>query len=47
MKKSGKSLNPCPSVIQTFYDIVKVHGGKLTVESKVGAGSTFIIHLPA
>jgi signal transduction histidine kinase len=28
------------------YDIVKAHGGKLTVESIVGEGSKFIIQLP-
>jgi len=28
------------------YDIVKAHGGELKVETKVGAGSTFIIQLP-
>jgi two-component system NtrC family sensor kinase len=28
------------------YDIVKAHGGELTVESKVGEGATFIIRLP-
>ncbi|MDE3125123.1 MAG: histidine kinase [Bacteroidota bacterium] len=29
------------------YDIVKAHGGELTVKSKEGEGSTFIITLPA
>jgi signal transduction histidine kinase len=28
------------------YDIVKAHGGELKVETKEGAGSEFIIHLP-
>ncbi len=28
------------------YDIVKAHGGKLTVETETGKGSAFIIHLP-
>jgi signal transduction histidine kinase len=28
------------------YDIVKVHGGKLRVETKEGEGSKFIIELP-
>ena len=29
------------------YDIVKAHGGELSVETKVGEGCTFIIQLPA
>ena len=44
--KLVKSINPCPSVIQTIYDIVKSHGGELKVESKDGEGSEFIIELP-
>ena len=28
------------------YDIVKTHGGELTVETKEGEGTTFIINLP-
>ncbi|MBC7848889.1 MAG: two-component sensor histidine kinase [Chitinophagaceae bacterium] len=28
------------------YDIIKAHGGELTVESKEGEGSTFIVTLP-
>lgn len=28
-------------------DIVKLHGGKITITSKVGVGSTFTVHLPA
>ena len=44
--KSVKSLNPCISVIQTGYDIVKAHGGELKVETKDGVGSDFIIQLP-
>ena len=28
------------------YDIVKTHGGELTVETKEGEGATFIINLP-
>ncbi len=28
------------------YDIVKAHGGELSVESKDGEGSVFIINLP-
>ena len=44
--KSVKSINPCKSVIQTSYDIVKAHGGELKVETKEGEGSEFIIQLP-
>ena len=29
------------------YDIVKVHGGELKVETKTGEGTTFIIQIPA
>jgi signal transduction histidine kinase len=29
------------------YDIVKAHGGEIKVETKEGAGTSFIIHLPA
>ncbi len=29
------------------YDIIKVHGGKIKVETKEGEGSEFIIQLPA
>jgi len=44
--KSVKSINPFKSVIQTIYDIVKAHGGELTVETKEGEGAEFIIGLP-
>ena len=44
--KSVKSINPCISVIQTGYDIVKAHGGELKVETKEGMGTEFIIQLP-
>ena len=44
--KSVGSINPCPSVIQTSYDIVKAHGGELKVKTKEGEGSEFIILLP-
>ena len=44
--KSVKSINPYSSVIQMSYDIVKVHGGQLKVETKEGDGSAFIIKLP-
>ncbi len=46
VRKSVKSLNPCQSVIQTVYDIVKAHGGKLTVNSHQDEGTEFIIQLP-
>jgi signal transduction histidine kinase len=46
MKKSVKSENPRQSVIQTFYDIVKAHGGEIKVESKEGEGTEFIIEIP-
>ena len=36
----------CKSVIQTSYDIVKAHGGELTVESREGEGTQFNISLP-
>ena len=41
--KSVKSINPCKSVIQTSYDIVKAHGGELKVETKEGEGTEFIV----
>lgn len=51
--KSVKSCNLCKSVVQTFYDIVKAHGGELKVETKERevlpsgqAGSVFTISLP-
>jgi sensor histidine kinase regulating citrate/malate metabolism len=46
LKKSVKSANPCQSVIQTIYDIVKAHGGEIKVETKEGEGTEFIIQLP-
>jgi len=39
--KSVKSINPCKSVIQTSYDIVKAHGGKLELESEINKGAKF------
>jgi len=44
--KSVQSFHPCKSVIQTIYDIVKVHGGKLKVETREGEGSEFSMQLP-
>ena len=32
--KSVKSKNPCKSVIQTIYDIVKAHGGEIKVGTR-------------
>jgi light-regulated signal transduction histidine kinase (bacteriophytochrome) len=46
-EKSVKSVNLYPSVIQTIFDIVEAHEIELKLETKKGAGSTFIIHLPA
>ena len=43
IKISVKSINPCKSVIQTTYDIIKAHGGELKVETKEGEGSEFFI----
>ena len=43
--KSVKSINPWQSVIQTIYDIVKAHDGELTVTTKEGEGSKFIVKL--
>jgi two-component system NtrC family sensor kinase len=44
--KSVKSINPCQSVIQMSYDIVKAHGGEIKVETKEGEGTEFIVQLP-
>ena len=33
--------------LATSYSIIKNHGGHITVESKLGVGSTFCIYLPA
>ena len=43
--KSVKSLNPCISLIQMGYDIVKAHGGELKVEQSLNQGTTFTIQL--
>jgi signal transduction histidine kinase len=45
--KSVKSINPCISVIQMSYDIIKAHGGEIKVETKEGEGTTLIILLTA
>ena len=39
MNKSVKSIHPWQSVIQTIYNIVKVHGGEIKVETKVDEGN--------
>lgn len=44
---SVQSINLCQSVIPTIYDIIKVHKGDLSLVSKEGQGSGFIIKLPA
>ena len=44
--KSVQSINPCKSVIQTDYDIIKVHKGEIKVETQEALGTTFIIQLP-
>jgi len=41
-KKRGNGLG-----LASAYSIIKKHGGHITVESKVGAGTTFFIYLPA
>lgn len=41
-KKTGNGLG-----LATAYSIVKNHGGSITVESTLGAGSTFTVILPA
>lgn len=43
--KSVKSINQIKSVIQTIYDIIKAHGGELTIQSLQGEGATFTISL--
>ncbi len=45
--KSVKSNNPCKSVIQTIYNIVKAHGGEIKVATRENEGTEFIITLPA
>ncbi len=40
-----KSIHLYKSVFQTIYDIGKVLGGEIKVESKEGEGSEFIIQL--
>jgi signal transduction histidine kinase len=42
-KPTGQGTGLCLSL---SYDIVKVHGGELKVETKEGEGSEFIIQIP-
>lgn len=44
--KSVKLINPCKSVIQTIYDIVKAYGGEIKVKTKEGEGCEFVIQIP-
>jgi two-component system NtrC family sensor kinase len=30
-------------MVQTSYDIIKAHGGEITVETKEGEGTEFIV----
>ncbi len=46
MNKSVKSINPCKSVVQTSYDIVKAHGGLIDNISNKDKGTEFIISIP-
>lgn len=48
--KSVKSFNPCKSVMQTIYGIVKAHGGVpvaigMKVDTKEGDGSTLTLQI--
>ena len=45
--KSVQSCNPFKSVIQTSYDIVKAHGGEISVDSTPSIGTIFILTIPA
>ena len=45
--KSVQSIHLCKSVIQTNYDIVKAHGGELSVSGQEGVGSVFKLNIPA
>jgi hypothetical protein len=42
-QKSVKFIHSCYSAIQKSYDIVKVHGGNITVDSNTVTGTTFTI----
>jgi len=42
--KSVKSLNPWKSVIQTSYNIVKAHGGSISVISNYSEPGTMLVN---
>jgi len=44
-KKSVKYRNPWSSVILTTNDIIKAHGGELSVKTIAGQGTTFSIRI--
>jgi signal transduction histidine kinase len=46
LMNSVQSIQQCKSVIQTSYDIVKAHGGELSVETTEGEGTAFKVQLP-
>ncbi len=41
-----KSINPCISLIQKIYDIVKAHGGEITINTSENEGTEFTIQIP-
>ena len=45
MNKSLKSINRRQSVILTNYNIVKAHGGTISVESAENSRTEFIIQI--
>jgi hypothetical protein len=44
--KSVQSINPCKSVIQTIYDIVKAHGG-VPIAIAIKVKTKYVEGLPA
>ena len=46
-KHSNSASDGAGLGLTTAHQIVREHGGTVTVESRVGAGSTFSVHLPA
>ena len=45
-RRQAGGRQACKSVIQTNYDIVKMHGGELDLETVDGKGSNFKIVIP-